>query len=72
MPVPNRGHSETGDEGTHHLQLLLHHAGDGMGQTGTPCPRRTGSLCHLVLLKVGLAPADHKEEFSEHEDEWLC
>lgn len=49
--VPNRGHSQTGDKGSHHLQLLLAHPGDGVEGTGSPCLHTAGSLCHLVELR---------------------
>lgn len=49
--VPNRGHSETGDKDSHHLQLLLAHPGDGVEGTGSPCLHTAGSLCHLVELR---------------------
>lgn len=33
---------------------------DGVGRTGSPCPQRAPSLCHLVALREGLAQADHE------------
>lgn len=58
--VPNRGHSETGDEGTLHLQLLRDR--DGMGWDGLAVPALTGHG-HCVTLwhsEGGLAQADHE------------
>lgn len=38
-------------------------------RTGSPCPHKARSLCHLQVLRMSLAQAGHERSFQE---EWLC
>lgn len=59
LSVPNRGHCETGDEGTQHLQLLQDRHGMEWNGLAVPALTQQGH-CVTLWYSEGLAQPDHE------------